>query len=67
MILNSNVKYLRYQNRMTQADVAEKSGLTIGMISRIENDHTFPNAYTLWKLAYALCCSVDELYNVSNE
>ena len=40
----------------------DKSGLTVPMISAYENGRRYPNAYTLWRLAEALDCIVDDLY-----
>lgn len=50
------------RDRMTQAELAEKSGITVGLISAYENGRRMPNAYTLWKLSDALDCKVDQLY-----
>lgn len=50
---------------MTQAQLAEKSGVTVGLISAYENGRRIPNAYTLWKLADALDCKVDQLYKIA--
>jgi len=52
---------------MTQAQLSKISGVTITMISGIENNHTFPNIYKLYKLAIALNCKVDDFYVVINE
>ncbi|MHC1722720.1 MAG: helix-turn-helix transcriptional regulator [Aminipila sp.] len=64
IILKCKIKDIRYDLRMTQADLSKETGITIGQISYIENNKTYPTAYTLWIIATALKCKVDDLYQV---
>ena len=64
MKLKCIMQNVRKDKNMTQAQLSKLSGVTITMISGIENNHTFPNIYTLYKLAIALDCKVDDLYIV---
>lgn len=64
MILRCVMQDVRISKNMTQAQLSKISGVNITMISGIENNHTFPNIYTLYKLAIALGCAVDDLYIV---
>lgn len=66
MILKCEMRDKRKERNLTQAKLSELSGVTIAMISAIENNHTFPNIYTLFKLSIALRCQVDDLYTVEN-
>lgn len=49
----------RLRKSMTLQDVAEASGLSLGMISKIENAQTSPSLRTLARLSHALEVPVD--------
>ena len=63
MILKCNLKDLRKYARMTQADLSAKTDITISMISEYENNKSTPTIYSLWKIAKALDCKVDDIYS----
>jgi len=54
MNIGKSVKEVRKALGVTQNELAEKSGLTQGAISQIENSQTHPNKETLGKIAEAL-------------
>jgi transcriptional regulator with XRE-family HTH domain len=64
VILKCNIKEIRELNKMTQAELSSKSDVNLYMISAYENNRSTPTIYTLWRLAEALGCKVDDLYSV---
>lgn len=50
-----------YRNNKTQADLAEQSGVTQGLISQLENGRSDYSGETLEKLAFALQCEPQDL------
>lgn len=52
---------------MTQAELAEKVGVTQGAISMIENGDRSPSLEVLIKLASVLNCKLDDLVMVKRE
>jgi putative transcriptional regulator len=55
------LKQLRAKRDMSQADLAEKSGISREYIARLETGHHDPSLGTLVKLAKALKVTVGEL------
>lgn len=54
MTLGNKIRNRREELGLTQPELAQKSKLTQGYISRIENDGFIPKATTLMVLAFAL-------------
>ena len=52
--IGREVRSFRKAHGMTVADVAEATGMSIGMVSKIENGHTSPSLSSLQALANAL-------------
>ncbi|MCV6596828.1 MAG: helix-turn-helix domain-containing protein [Mangrovicoccus sp.] len=52
--IGREVRAFRHQQDMTVADLAEKTGLSLGMLSKIENGNTSPSLTTMKILADAL-------------
>ena len=52
--IGREVKYHRKQHNITVAELAKVTGLSIGMLSKIENGMTSPSLTTLQTLAHAL-------------
>ena len=52
--IGREVRAFRRQQEMTVADLSAQTGLSIGMLSKIENGHTSPSLTTLQQLANAL-------------
>lgn len=61
MHLADRLKYLRRDAGMTQADLANKTGLGRITISNYERGYSLPGAYELYQLAEALHTSADYL------
>ncbi len=52
--VGEKLKRLRTLNALTQAELAERAGLTTAAVARIERDEAEPRPSTLRKLAEAL-------------
>jgi transcriptional regulator with XRE-family HTH domain len=60
--LGKNIKVFRSLRQLSQADLAEKAGISITFLSNIERGNNFPLARTLCSLAQALGVEVFELF-----
>ncbi len=63
LYLGRRVKYLRRHSNLTQAQLAEKTNLTVNYISEIETGSTSPTLKTLLKIAQELHVEMKELFN----
>lgn len=52
--IGREVRASRHQSGMTIADLSSRTGLSIGMVSKIENGNTSPSLSTLQALAHAM-------------
>jgi transcriptional regulator with XRE-family HTH domain len=59
--VGDRLKRLRTLNALTQAELAEKAGLTTAALARIERDEAEPRPTTLRKLASSLGVQPREL------
>lgn len=59
--LTQNIKRLCEQNGMTQKELAERAGITSVSVSRYCSGTRTPSANTLYAMAKALGCRMDEL------
>ncbi len=59
--VGDNLKKLRVLNALTQAELAQKAGLTLAAVARIERNEAEPRMTTLRKLAEALGVDPPEL------
>jgi transcriptional regulator with XRE-family HTH domain len=60
--LGKNIKYFRLQRGLSQADLAEKAGISITFVSNIERGNNYPLAGTICNLAKALNIEIWELF-----
>ena len=67
MTFGEKLRNLRKERGLTAKQLSEKSGLTAVSIINYENDHRKPNLVSINKLANALDCDFDELYNIVKE
>ena len=65
--IGREVKTLRRQQNMTVADVAQLTGLSIGMLSKIENGNTSPSLKTLQVLSHTFSVPVTAFFAGFNE
>ena len=61
MALGDNLQKLRKARNLKQEELAERAGVSITQISKIERNETDPRASTIGKLAATLACSADKL------
>jgi transcriptional regulator with XRE-family HTH domain len=61
MAFKDNLVRLRKGRGWTQVELAEKAGITVGLVRRYEAGGTSPNLPTLRRLAESLGTSTDEL------
>ena len=59
--LGDNVRAERNRKRLTQTELGQKAGVTIGTIHNIESGKHTPSFDTLRRIAAALDCSLDIL------
>ena len=60
--LGNNIKSLRARRGLSQADFAEKAGISITFLSNIERGIKYPQPNMLSKIANALGVDVNELF-----
>jgi len=59
--LGENIKRLRRDKDWTQGDLAEKSGVRVGQISKLESNKAKPGLDTIYALTNALDCTPNAL------
>jgi transcriptional regulator with XRE-family HTH domain len=62
--LGRNLKAARYRAGLTQQQVAERAGITIGSIAQIENGDSDPDLVVIGALANAVGCAAFELLSL---
>ena len=62
-IIGKRLRELRQENRWTLAEVAKRSGISVGTLSKLENGKTELNFTSVNKLAHGLGLPVTELTN----
>lgn len=67
MTLGEKLKKLRLQQGMTLQDVADSTGYSKALISRIENDSVSPSISSLVKISTALSVKLNELFAAIEE
>jgi len=60
--LGKTIRFYRKQQRLSQAELAEKSGISITFLSKIERGIKFPTSETLSGLANGLNVEVYQLF-----
>jgi phosphoribosylformylglycinamidine cyclo-ligase len=63
--MKCNIATLRKQNNLTQRQLAVILETDASTVSRWENLHQYPEVPSLWRLAAALNCTVDDLYSIA--
>lgn len=62
MTFGENLRMIRKQKKLTLKDVAEKAGLSIVSVNFYENNKQKPTLVNVQKLADALGCKFEKLY-----
>lgn len=57
------IRSLRNKNKMTISDLSGTTGLSTGMISKIERNLVVPSVVSLWKIAGALDVSIGSFFD----
>ncbi|HYI12354.1 MAG TPA: helix-turn-helix transcriptional regulator [Thermoanaerobaculia bacterium] len=65
-VFGERLRELRLKRKLTQADVAARSGLLQHHISQLENGVGMPTLATMLKLAAAIGCKPTDLLTVFN-
>lgn len=65
--IGREVRSIRRQHSMTVADLARKTGLSVGMLSKIENGITSPSLMTLQTLSHALSTPLTAFFRLFEE
>jgi len=65
-ILGKNIKFFRLRRQFSQANLAEKSNISITFLSNIERGNNYPQAGTLCNIANSLGVEVWELFREEN-
>jgi len=66
VVFDDTIRSLRYSRRMTQAELANRLGITRTVISAYENGTRQPSHEVLIKMAGVFNVSLDYLYNYGN-
>lgn len=64
--VSKRIKVNRLENRMTVQELAEKSGVTKGLISQIENGRSIPSLPVLFAIIQSLGLAVSEFFKDLN-
>lgn len=67
MTIGDRLRQIRAEKKISQAEVARKTGLLRCYVSRVENGHTVPGVETLEKFAHALEVPMYQLFYDSAE
>jgi len=65
-VLGKNIKIFRLRRQFSQADLAEKAGISITFLSNIERGNNYPQAGTLCNIANSLEIEIWELFKEDN-
>lgn len=63
LYLGKQIKHLRHRANLTQAQLAEKTNLSVNYVSEIETGIASPTLKTLLKLTQELNVEIKELFN----
>jgi putative transcriptional regulator len=65
--VRNTLRVQRAMHDLTQADLAERAGITRASVNAIEGGRMIPSVLLALKLARALGVSVDDLFSLSGE
>lgn len=64
MTIRNRIRVLRFERRMTQEELAVRTGVSRQTIMSIENGHTNPSVLLAFKIAKALDVSITDAFSV---
>jgi putative transcriptional regulator len=66
-VVKNTIRIQRAIRDLTQADLADRAGITRASVNAIEGGRMVPSIYLALKLARALAVSVDDLFSLSRD
>jgi putative transcriptional regulator len=66
-LVKNTLRVQRAIRELTQADLAERAGITRASVNAIEGGRMIPSIFLALKLARALDVSVDDIFSLSEE
>lgn len=60
--MNNKIKAIREEQGLTQRELAEKIGITVNWLSKLENKKRIPNVSLAIRIAAALGVKVDDIF-----
>ncbi len=67
MLIGKRIRELREEKKLSQGEIAQRTGLLRHYISRVENGHTVPSLETLERLAAALDLPLYQLFHEGDD
>lgn len=67
LVVKNTLRVQRAIRDLTQADLAERAGITRASVNAIEGGRMIPSIFLALKLARALNVSVDDIFSLSEE
>jgi putative transcriptional regulator len=64
MTIRNRIRVLRFEKRMTQEELAVRTGVSRQTIMSIENGHTNPSVLLAFKIARALDVPITDTFSV---
>jgi putative transcriptional regulator len=65
--VRNTIRVQRAIHNLTQADLAERAGITRASVNAIEGGRMVPSIYLALRIARALGVSVDDLFDLSGD
>lgn len=60
--MRNRIKEIRWEQRLTQEELAEKAGISRSSLSQIENEKVVPDGDTIVRLVSALNISANKIF-----
>ena len=67
MTMRNRIRTIRFEKRMTQEELAVRTGVSRQTIMSIENGHTNPSVLLAFKIATALEMGITEVFNTEGK
>jgi len=67
LLISKRLKQVRIEKELTLEELAQRTGFTKGLLSKIENNKVSPPLSTLMKITRALDISLSELFRAAEE
>ena len=67
MTISNRIRVLRFEKRMTQEELAVRTGVSRQTIMSIENGHTNPSVLLAFKIAKALDATIVDVFQTEGK